>query len=323
MASRRSAATARSTSSRAILSSEQPLGDDPLLGRGRNAQDPYRGLITDEGNVDIPLDLRGTGLWLTGLFGAPVTGAAVKATGSIAFSGQPAANATITLNGVTWTFVSGSPTGNQTQIGVSLDATLTALATDLNASADVEIAKCTYTADTANDQLDIEFDIAGATGNAWTLAASAASNGTVSAAKLTGGGYRHVWESGSDGIPSFTFEIGHPKLVTPVFFRQPASVLESLDFEMGLEGPANGTGGSWWRRARPATRRRSTTRPTATRCKRFSQGRGTIKQGGAAARRRHRRQPHLLEQRWSGCGRSAPTARSTPPTRPSPPATAR
>lgn len=29
------------------LSSEQPLGDDPLLGRGRNAQDPYRGLITD------------------------------------------------------------------------------------------------------------------------------------------------------------------------------------------------------------------------------------------------------------------------------------
>ena len=26
------------------LSSAQPLGDDPLLGRGRNAQDPYRGL---------------------------------------------------------------------------------------------------------------------------------------------------------------------------------------------------------------------------------------------------------------------------------------
>jgi hypothetical protein len=31
------------------LSSEQPLADDPLLGRGRNAQDPYRRLITDEG----------------------------------------------------------------------------------------------------------------------------------------------------------------------------------------------------------------------------------------------------------------------------------
>ncbi len=70
------------------LSSEQPLGDDPLLGRGRNAQDPYRGLIADEGNVDIPLDVRGTGWWLTGLFGAPTTGAAVKATGSIAFRPQ-------------------------------------------------------------------------------------------------------------------------------------------------------------------------------------------------------------------------------------------
>ncbi len=55
------------------LSSAQPLGDDPLLGRGRNAQDPYRGLITDEGQLDIPLDLRGTGFWLTGLFGDPVT----------------------------------------------------------------------------------------------------------------------------------------------------------------------------------------------------------------------------------------------------------
>ncbi len=40
------------------LSAEQPLGDDPLLGRGRNAQAPYRGLITDEGKVEIPIDLR-------------------------------------------------------------------------------------------------------------------------------------------------------------------------------------------------------------------------------------------------------------------------
>jgi hypothetical protein len=53
------------------LSAEQPLGDDPLLGFGRNAQDPYRGLITDEGAAVIPLDLRGTGFWLTGLFGDP------------------------------------------------------------------------------------------------------------------------------------------------------------------------------------------------------------------------------------------------------------
>jgi hypothetical protein len=45
----------------ADLSREQPLGDDPLLGRGRKAQDPYRGLISDEGRIEIPLDLSGSG----------------------------------------------------------------------------------------------------------------------------------------------------------------------------------------------------------------------------------------------------------------------
>jgi hypothetical protein len=75
------------------LSSEQPLGDDPLLGRGRNAQDPYRGLITDEGRIEIPLDLGGSGFWLTSLFGDPST-TQTKASGQIAFSGQPAANST-------------------------------------------------------------------------------------------------------------------------------------------------------------------------------------------------------------------------------------
>ena len=222
------------------LSAEQPLGDDPLLGRGRNAQDPYRGLITDEGNVDIPLDLRGSGFWLTGLFGDP-TVSQTKASGHVAFSGQPAANSTITLNGVTWTFVTGTPGGNQTQIGASIDATLTALASDLNASGDAQVSKCTYTANTTDDRLEIQFDTAGTTGNSFTLATSGGSNGTVSAPTLTGGGYRHEWLSGGDDIPSFTFEIGHPKLVTPVFFRHLGTVMESLAFEMGREGPANGT----------------------------------------------------------------------------------
>ena len=159
------------------LSAEQPLGDDPLLGRGRNAQDPYRGLITDEGKIEIPLDLRGSGFWLTGLFGDPTT-VQTKAAGQIAFAGQPAANSTIALNGVTWTFVSGTPSGNQTQIGANLDATLAALATDLNSSADAQISRCTYTANTADDRLEIAFDTAGTPGNSFTLAASATSNGT-------------------------------------------------------------------------------------------------------------------------------------------------
>ena len=260
------------------LSSEQPLGDDPLLGRGRNAQDPYRGLITDEGKIEIPLDLRGSGFWLTGLFGDAVT-VQTKAAGHIAFAGQPLANSTITLNGVTWTFVTGTPVGNQTQIGVSLDATLTALAADLNGSADAQVSKCTYTANTADDRLEILIDTAGTTGNTFTLAASANSGGTASATTLTGGGYQHEWLSGGDDIPSFTFEIGHPKLITPVFFRHLGTVMESLAFEMGQEGPANGTVQLVAQGEERAVSTIDAT-PDAFTLKRFSQGRGFIQRGG-------------------------------------------
>jgi len=261
------------------LSSEQPLGDDPLLGRGRNAQDPYRGLITDEGKIEIPLDLRGSGFWLTGLFGDPTT-VQTKAAGQIAFAGQPAVNSTIALNGVTWMFVTGTPSGNQTQIGANLDATLTALASDLNASADAQISKCTYMANPADDRLEIGFDTAGSSGNSFTLAASTNSNGTASAATLTGGGYMHEWLSGGDAIPSFTFEIGHPQLITPVFFRHLGTVMESLAFEMGREGPANGTVQLVAQGEQQATSSIDGT-PSSFALKRFSQGRGCITREGA------------------------------------------
>ncbi len=53
------------------LGAERPLGYDPLLGQGRDAQDPFYEAITDEGEFGIPLDLRGIGFWLKGLLGAP------------------------------------------------------------------------------------------------------------------------------------------------------------------------------------------------------------------------------------------------------------
>ncbi|MCX8016745.1 MAG: phage tail tube protein [Rhodocyclaceae bacterium] len=259
------------------LSSAQPLGDDPLLGRGRNAQDPYRGLITDEGQIEIPLDLRGAGFWLTGLFGDPVT-TAVKATGSIAFAANPSAGDTITLNGTVWTFVAGAPAGNETQIQATVTQTVDQLVADLNASADAEVSKCAYSRPTSTQTLAIEFDIAGPTGNGFTIAASAAS---VSGPTLTGGGHAHVWESGADDIPSYTVEIGHPKLVTPVFFRHLGTVMESLAFEMGQEGPANARlqlvaqGEERYAATIDAT-------PDSYALRRFSQGRGFIRRGGAA-----------------------------------------
>jgi Phage tail tube protein len=257
------------------LSSEQPLGDDPLLGRGRNIQDPYRGLISDEGQIEIPFDLQGTGFWLTGLFGDPVSTAASSA-GSITFAVNPSDGDTITLNGTTWTFVAADPTGAETLIAGTAIQTIDALVTDLNGSADVEVAKCTYSRPTGTQQLAISFDAAGTGGNTFTLAASAA---TVSGATLATGGATHVWESGGDAIPSYTFEIGHPKLVTPVFFRHLGTVMESLAFDMGLEGPANAR----LQLVAQGEEHAATTidaSPMPYSLRRFSQGRGSILKDG-------------------------------------------
>ncbi|MFO1156627.1 MAG: phage tail tube protein [Rhodospirillales bacterium] len=151
------------------LSSAIPLGDDPLLGRGRNAQDPYRGLVTDEGNAEIPFDVQGIGWWLTALFGAPTT---------------------------------------------------------------------------------------------------------------TGAGpYTHVWKSGSDTIPFYTVEVGHPKLTTPVFFLHTGVVMESLAFDLGVEGPANGRIGMVAQGETSSATSKDDT-PTRYALTRFSQGRGYIKKGG-------------------------------------------
>ena len=203
---------------------------------------------------------------------------AVAATGTIAFTVNPSPGDTITLNGTVWTFVSGTASGDETEIQASLEDTLDQLVSDLNASADPEIATCTYSRPTGTQTLAITFDTAGPTGNAFTIAASAA---TVSAATLTGGGYAHVWESGADDIPSYTIEVGHPKLTAPVFFRHLGTVMESLNFEMGQEGPANARlqlvaqGEEQFAATVDAS-------PDAFSLRRFSQGRGFIRRGGAA-----------------------------------------
>ena len=53
--------------------SEQGLIDDPVLGQGRDPLAPLQDVITDEGDIVVPVDPRYLGLWLTGLFGDPDT----------------------------------------------------------------------------------------------------------------------------------------------------------------------------------------------------------------------------------------------------------
>lgn len=55
------------------LGAEKPLGYDPLVGQGRDAQDPYYESLTVEGEIVVPMDLRAVGFWLKALFGAPTT----------------------------------------------------------------------------------------------------------------------------------------------------------------------------------------------------------------------------------------------------------
>jgi len=105
-----------------------------------------------------------------------------RAAGSVTFAANPSASATVTIGGTAWTFVASGATGSQTNIGADLAATLTALATALNASADTNIKKGTYVA-TATALL-VFARAPGVAGNAITLAASAA---TVSGATLSGG----------------------------------------------------------------------------------------------------------------------------------------
>ena len=109
------------------------------------------------------------------------------ASGTIFFASNPSNGDTITLNGVVITFVTGTPTGNQIQIGGSTGITIgLGLVPFLLASTNPALSVANYipTGGGSTATLNIYFKIASAAGNAYTLAASVA---TPSGATLTGG----------------------------------------------------------------------------------------------------------------------------------------
>lgn len=112
------------------------------------------------------------------------TGAGVKASGTITFTGNPLANDTVTVNGVVITFVAASPTGNQVLIGASGALTAVNLNTFLNASSNPSIAAGSYSV--ASGVVTVKYDTVGTAGNSFTLAESA-TNVAVSGATLSGG----------------------------------------------------------------------------------------------------------------------------------------
>ncbi|QCB42233.1 hypothetical protein E5673_08295 [Sphingomonas sp. PAMC26645] len=60
------------------LGEEQPLLEDDQLGFGREGLDPTYDVITNDGDVVVPVDTKAIGFWLRATFGAPVTSGPVN-----------------------------------------------------------------------------------------------------------------------------------------------------------------------------------------------------------------------------------------------------
>lgn len=104
------------------------------------------------------------------------------AAGTITFSVIPVADSTVTINGSVFTFKASAVEVGDVLIGANLAATLTTLAADLNASADVLVTPATYSEN--GTVLTVTYDAKSVSGNSFTLAASVA---TASGTTLTGG----------------------------------------------------------------------------------------------------------------------------------------
>jgi hypothetical protein len=198
-------ATAATPNNGAVASSYAP-GDSITLAGGTFSQ-PAVLSVTNTTLHSLLTDHIGSGYAINDTItlagGTPTTAAVMKvlslsnatfATGNIAFSINPSDSDTITLNGVTWTFVNAITGGNQTGIAGTLQDTLAVLAAQLNASTNASLTVATYGATPST--LTIAYDTPGVGGNAYALAASAAA---PSAGTLTGGGV-------ATGVGSFSIQ---------------------------------------------------------------------------------------------------------------------
>lgn len=139
----------------------------------------------DGSEFKVTSDTTGAGAFAAGtitLDTNPSYGA--QAAGTITLSGQPSNGDTVTIKGTAVTFVTGTPSGNQVQIAGTALLTAAALQAFLAASADSNLAACTY--NTIALVTTITARAYGIAGNSYGLLKSGA-NIAVSAATLLGG----------------------------------------------------------------------------------------------------------------------------------------
>lgn len=257
---------------------EQGLIESDLLGAGREGYDPTLDVLNNDGDLTVPVDARNFGHWLNLLLGAASTAASGAATGDIVFSAQPAAESTITINGTAFTFKASGAAGNQSNIGASLSDTLDNLVTVLNASVVAGVATATYSK-VGTTTLHVVYDTTGLAGNAFTLVASAGSNGTVSAATLTGGTNKHTFTSGAATLPAMSIETGLPDV--PSYEMNYGARANTLRIEAQRRGLLNAMLGLIAKGASAVSETSGAGTPTTLDVARFAQATGEIKKDGA------------------------------------------
>lgn len=227
----------------ANLGDDTPLQPANILGFGREPQQPDRGPTDNAGDVVVPMDARNIGYWLKMMLGDPVTVEGLPAKGGWTFSAQPAATKTITANGQAFTFVAGDPGANEIKIGATLIETVANAVRALNASVVAGVAAATYRAAVKGNGIEVTYDALGVGGNAYTLAAEAGSNATVSAATLTGGAaagaQNHTFVSGALEVPSASIELGFPEV--PSYPMNSGAKLNTFSLPMQRSGQLDAT----------------------------------------------------------------------------------
>jgi hypothetical protein len=130
--------------------------------------------------------------------------AAAFAAGGVAFSAQPSALQTLTLNGSAVQFVAAGATGLQVNIGASLPVTVASLMTLLTTSLDAQLVKFKYTQ--AGNGVTFTAATAGTAGNALTLATNVP-GAALTGATLAGG------TDAANSPPTTEYDMGMELLV--------------------------------------------------------------------------------------------------------------